>query len=94
MHAAVGDSNWFSDAVRMQALVDGWAEGCKMAGRSGAARNPTLRGIVEARALCWPARPSADCPKALRITGDVKDGDAIIFLASTGVQTNGLSLCR
>ena len=24
----------------------------------------------------------------------MKDGDAIVFLASTGVQTNGLSLCR
>ena len=26
--------------------------------------------------------------------GDVADGDAIIFFASSGVQTNGLSLCR
>ena len=33
-------------------------------------------------------------PKSLRITGDVQDGDSIIFLASSGVQTNGLSLCR
>jgi phosphoribosylformylglycinamidine cyclo-ligase len=33
-------------------------------------------------------------PKSRRITGDVRAGDAIIFLASTGVQTNGLSLCR
>jgi phosphoribosylformylglycinamidine cyclo-ligase len=29
-----------------------------------------------------------------RIVGDVEPGDAIVFLASTGVQTNGLSLCR
>jgi phosphoribosylformylglycinamidine cyclo-ligase len=33
-------------------------------------------------------------PKSLRITGDVADGDAIVFLASSGVQTNGLTLCR
>src|SRR5213078_933665 len=33
-------------------------------------------------------------PKALRMTGDVRDGDAIILLASSGVHTNGLSLCR
>ena len=26
-------------------------------------------------------------PKHLRITGDVKEGDAIVFLASSGVQT-------
>jgi phosphoribosylformylglycinamidine cyclo-ligase len=33
-------------------------------------------------------------PKSLRIQGDVRDGDAILFLASSGIQTNGLSLCR
>ena len=33
-------------------------------------------------------------PKQLRITGDIHDDDAIVFLASSGVQTNGLSLCR
>jgi hypothetical protein len=33
-------------------------------------------------------------PKELRIVGDVRDGDAIVFLASSGVQTNGLTLCR
>ena len=26
--------------------------------------------------------------------GDVSDGDAIVFLASSGVQPNGLTLCR
>lgn len=28
------------------------------------------------------------------MTGDVSEGDAIIALASSGVQTNGLTLCR
>jgi phosphoribosylformylglycinamidine cyclo-ligase len=32
--------------------------------------------------------------KSLRVVGDVRDGDAIVFLASSGVQTNGLTLCR
>ena len=36
----------------------------------------------------------ADQPKSNRIAGDVRDGDAIVLLASTGVQTNGLTLCR
>jgi phosphoribosylformylglycinamidine cyclo-ligase len=30
----------------------------------------------------------------MRITGDVRDGDAIVLLASSGVHTNGLTLCR
>jgi phosphoribosylformylglycinamidine cyclo-ligase len=33
-------------------------------------------------------------PKALRIMGDVREGDAIVLLASSGVHTNGLTLCR
>jgi phosphoribosylformylglycinamidine cyclo-ligase len=37
MHAAVGESSWFADAARMQALVDGWAEGCRQSGEIGRA---------------------------------------------------------
>src|SRR5262245_10267588 len=32
MHAAVGDSDWFGDTKRAQDLVDGFAEGCRLAG--------------------------------------------------------------
>jgi phosphoribosylformylglycinamidine cyclo-ligase len=96
MHAAVGDSSWFTDDVRMQTLVDGWAEGCRLAGAVwGGGETPTLRGVV--RPECIVLAGSAlgrISPKNLRIVGDVREGDAILFLASSGVQTNGLSLCR
>ena len=96
MHAAVGDSGWFADAARMTALVDGWAEGCRRAGAVwGGGETPTLQGIVEPSAIVLAGSALGKIePKSRRITGDVRDGDAIIFLASTGVQTNGLSLCR
>ncbi|HTL66168.1 MAG TPA: AIR synthase related protein [Lacunisphaera sp.] len=96
MHAAVGDSGWFADATRMQALVDGWAEGCRRAGAVwGGGETPTLKGLVHPDAIVLAGSAIGKiAPKAMRITGDVQDGDAIIFLASTGVQTNGLSLCR
>ena len=96
MHAAVGESAWFADAARMQALVDGWAEGCRQAGAVwGGGETPTLRGIVEKDAIVLAGSAIGRiAPKSLRITGDVRDGDAIVFLASSGVQTNGLSLCR
>jgi phosphoribosylformylglycinamidine cyclo-ligase len=96
MHAAVGDSGWFSDATRMQALVSGWAEGCKRAGAVwGGGETPTLKGIVDNAAIVLAGSAIGKIfPKSQRITGEVRDGDAIIFLASTGVQTNGLSLCR
>ena len=96
MHAAVGDSGWFADATRMQALVVGWAEGCRQAGAVwGGGETPTLKGIVNADTIVLAGSAIGKiAPKSLRITGDVRDGDAIIFLASSGVQTNGLSLCR
>lgn len=96
MHAAVGDSGWFADPKRTQALVDGFAEGCRSAGAVwGGGETPTLGGVVEPEAIVLAGSAIGKiAPKNLRIVGDVKDGDAIIFLASSGVQTNGLSLCR
>jgi phosphoribosylformylglycinamidine cyclo-ligase len=96
MHAAVGDSGWFGDTVRMNALVAGWAEGCRLAGAVwGGGETPTLKDIVDPATIVLAGSAVGKiAPKALRITGDVRDGDRIIFLASSGVQTNGLSLCR
>lgn len=96
MHAAVGDSGWFSDERRMQALVDGWAKGCELAGAVwGGGETPTLRGIVDPKTIVLAGSAIGKIsPKSLRVVGDVKDGDAMIFLASSGVQTNGLTLCR
>jgi len=96
MHAAVGESAWFADEARMQALVEGWAAGCRKAGAVwGGGETPTLRGIVNANAIVLAGSAVGKIePKSRRITGDVRHGDAIVFLASTGVQTNGLSLCR
>ncbi len=96
MHAAVGDSGWFADATRTGALVAGFAEGCRAAGAVwGGGETPTLGGVVEPEAIVLAGSAIGKiAPKNLRIMGDVRDGDAILFLASSGVQTNGLSLCR
>lgn len=96
MHAAVGDSDWFADARRTNALVEGFAEGCRAAGAVwGGGETPTLRGIVEPDTIVLAGSALGKiAPKSLRITGDVQDGDVILFLASSGVQTNGLTLCR
>ena len=96
MHAAVGDSGWFADTGRMNALVAGWAEGCRLAGAAwGGGETPTLKDIVDPTTIVLAGSAVGKiAPKSLRITGDVRDGDRIIFLASSGVQTNGLSLCR
>lgn len=96
MHAAVSDSNWFGDQVRAEALVTGFAEGCRQAGAVwGGGETPALRGLVEPSAIILAGSAVGRiAPKSNRIIGDVADGDAIVFLASSGVQTNGLTLCR
>jgi phosphoribosylformylglycinamidine cyclo-ligase len=96
MHAAVGDSVWFADEHRAQELVKGFAEGCREAGAVwGGGETPALRGMIEPGTVVLSGSAIGRItPKSLRITGDVADGDAIVFLASSGVQTNGLTLCR
>jgi phosphoribosylformylglycinamidine cyclo-ligase len=96
MHAAVGDAAWFADPRRSEELAAGFAQGCLKAGAVwGGGETPTLRGIVNPRTIVLAGSALGRVrPKSRRITGAVRDGDAMIFLASSGVQTNGLTLCR
>ncbi len=96
MHAAVGDSDWFADEARAAALAEGFAEACLDSGAVwGGGETPTLKGIVEKDAIVLAGSAIGKIsPKQNRIIGNIEDGDAIIFLASSGVQTNGLTLCR
>ncbi|MGD0389490.1 MAG: AIR synthase related protein [Tepidisphaeraceae bacterium] len=96
MHAAVGDAAWFANASRAQDLASGFAEGCRRAGAVwGGGETPALAGIVDPKTIVLAGSAIGRIrPKTLRIAGDLADGDAIVLLASTGVQTNGLTLCR
>jgi len=96
MHAAVGDSDWFADKVRARELVEGWAEGCRLSSAVwGGGETPTLKGMIDPKVIVLAGSAVGRvAPKENRIAGEVHDGDAIIFLASSGVQTNGLTLCR
>src|SRR5689334_13395526 len=96
MHAAVGDGDWFAEARRAEDLANGFAEACKQSGAVwGGGETPALKGIVNPETIVLAGSAIGRIsPKSNRITGDVKDGDAIVMLASTGVHTNGLTLCR
>ena len=96
MHAAVGDSGGVADPRRASELVEGFAAGCRAAGAVwGGGETPTLRGLIEPGAIVLGGSAVGRiAPKSQRILGDVSEGDAIVFLASSGVQTNGLTLCR
>jgi phosphoribosylformylglycinamidine cyclo-ligase len=96
MHAAVGDANFFEHRQRTQDLAGGFAEGCRLAQAVwGGGETPALKGIVNPETIVLAGSAVGRIrPKSLRIVGDVKEGDQIVLLASSGVQTNGLSLCR
>jgi phosphoribosylformylglycinamidine cyclo-ligase len=96
MHAAVGDSSWFDNTQRADDLARGFAEACKQASAVwGGGETPTLKGIIDPKTIALAGSAIGRIvPKSNRIVGDVRDGDAIVLLASSGVQTNGLTLCR
>ena len=96
MHAAVGDSQWFADAERAEALARGFAIGCRRAGAAwGGGETPALKDLIQPNAIVLAGSAIGRIrPKNLRIVGDLADGDAIVLLASSGVHTNGLTLCR
>ena len=96
MHAAVGDAEWFADPRRSEELAQGFAEGCRQANAVwGGGETPTLRGIVNPDTIVLAGSALGRIrPKGLRIAGDVREGDAIVLLASSGIHTNGLTLCR
>lgn len=96
MHAAVGSTDWFNDRERSAQLAQGFAHGCHLAGAvwSGG-ETPALRDIVRPETIVLAGSAVGRlAPKSLRVRGDLRDGDAIILLASSGIHTNGLTLCR
>src|SRR5258705_8026720 len=96
MHAAVGDSNWFANTQLAQDLASGFAEGCLQSRAVwGGGETPALKGIVDPKTIVLAGSAIGQIkPKSRRITGTVRDGDCVVLLASSGVQTNGLTLCR
>ena len=94
---AAGDSEWFADAQRAQALVDGWKRACDQCGVAwGGGETPALAGIVsEGRIDLAASCTGIINPKQRLSVGDrLAPGDAIVLLASSGIHANGLSLAR
>jgi phosphoribosylformylglycinamidine cyclo-ligase len=94
---AAGGSDWFGDAKRAKALVDGWKKACDTCGVAwGGGETPALAGIVEGGRIDLAASCTGIVqPKSRLSVGDaLQAGDAIVLLASSGIHANGLSLAR
>ena len=97
MHLAVGDSSWFEDEKRCNDLVEGWKNACNLARCAwGGGETPTLKGVLmpEAVMLSGSAMGLVK-PKDRLITADnIQHGDAILFVESSGINANGLTMAR
>ncbi|MCL2656674.1 MAG: AIR synthase-related protein [Betaproteobacteria bacterium] len=94
---SAGGSEWFADAQRMNDLVRGWQTACDACKVSwGGGETPALAGVVEAGRIDLAASCVGIVKERSRLPlGDtLKAGDAIVFLASSGIHANGVSLAR
>jgi len=97
MHLAVGESNWFDDEKRCRDLVEGWKNACNLARCVwGGGETPTLKGVVvpEAIVLSGSAMGLVK-PKGRLVTADnIRYGDVIVLIESSGIHANGLTMAR
>lgn len=97
MHLAVGVSNWFDDEDRCRDLVSGWKNACRAARCVwSCGETPTLPGVVMPNAvvLSGSAVGFVGSKKQLIIPRNIKSGDAIVLIQSSGIHANGLTLAR
>ncbi len=96
MHLSVGDSKWFEDERRVRDLVKGWKESCIYSGAIwGCGETPTLKDILfpnvaELSGSSWGFVKKND----LFQTSKMKNGDVVLFIESSGIHANGLTLAR
>ncbi len=94
---SAGGSDWFADEQRMRDLVNGWQRACDVCKVSwGGGETPALAGVVEAGRIDLAASSVGIVRSREHLTlGDkLAAGDAIVFLASSGIHANGVSLAR
>ena len=94
---ATGASDWYGDAERAGALLEGWRRACDDAGATwGGGESPSLPGLVEEQDIELAGAAVGAVPRGRRpILGDeLAPGDEIVLVASSGLHANGASLAR
>jgi phosphoribosylformylglycinamidine cyclo-ligase len=94
---AVGESAWFNDIERARDLVSGWQAACNDAEATwGGGETPSYNNIVikETIGLGGSSVGIIKNKKRLLLDENLKIGDRILLLKSSGINANGLSLAR
>ncbi len=96
-YLAVGESEWFDDKGRGQSLINGTRNACDIAGAVwGGGETPTLKGIIVPGTadLAGATVGIITDKKRLINPANIRDGDAILLVESSGIHANGLTLAR
>jgi phosphoribosylformylglycinamidine cyclo-ligase len=94
---ATGASEWYADAERAGALLEGWRKACDDAGCAwGGGESPSLPGLVDERdiELAGAAVGAVPAGRAPILGDELAPGDEIVLVASSGLHANGASLAR
>jgi phosphoribosylformylglycinamidine cyclo-ligase len=94
---AAGGSDWFSDVARMEDLVRGWQAACDICEMSwGGGETPALAGVVAPASIDLAASCVGIVPSRAHLTlgAQLRAGDVIVLLTSSGIHANGVSLAR
>ncbi len=97
MHLAVGSSDWFHDTNRSADLIRGWQHACNLARCVwGGGETPTLKGVVNSQSivLAGSAWGIVKPKSRLMMPDKIRVGDRIVFIESSGIHANGLTMAR
>ncbi|HEV2924109.1 MAG TPA: AIR synthase-related protein [Solirubrobacteraceae bacterium] len=94
---ATGASDWYREPERAEALLEGWRAACTDAGCAwGGGESPTLPGLLDERdiELAGAAVGVLPAGRAPILGAELRAGDEIVLVASSGLHANGASLAR
>jgi phosphoribosylformylglycinamidine cyclo-ligase len=94
---ATGASEWYREGERGAALIEGWRRACVDAGCTwGGGESPSLPGLLDEREIELAGAAVGAVPAGRRplLGEDLKAGDEIVLVASSGLHANGASLAR
>jgi phosphoribosylformylglycinamidine cyclo-ligase len=94
---ATGRSDWHAGASGLASLLEGWRRGCELSQAAwGGGESPALPGLVSPDDIELAGSAIGLIPAEWGpILGDeLRDGDAIVLVESSGLHANGASLAR
>jgi len=94
---ATGASEWYRETDRAMALLEGWQQACLDAGCTwGGGESPSLSGLLASDDIELAGAAVGAVPHGrTAILGEqLRAGDEIVLVASSGLHANGASLAR